>query len=405
VPAERERRPEPLRLRGYAEVRDGLRQRDLRQGLYDEGGVIMRDCLLDLHGEEHRTRRRLENRLFRRGTFRLWESELVPKIIDEAFAPALAAGRADLIELGYRTTMNLTALVAGVDRRSGTVEETAALLEFAVVFSEGATVAHSTRDHDEVRREVAAALERFDAMFFQPSHARRARLLADPAVTEDQLPRDVLTALLRGADGHRVPREVMLREVAFYLQAGSHSTANAFTHAVDEILRFAAAHPDQAHRLDDDLFLQRCVHETFRLHPASPVAVRRALTDVTLRDGRPVPAGTLVILDLRAANRDPAVFGPDATGFHPDRRLPDGVPPWGHTFGGGMHACIGMELDGGIAPRDGADPEEHVLGTVTLMVRELVRHRVRPDPHAAPTRDSHSEREHFGSYPVLLGRP
>ena len=79
-------------LTTFAELWDGLRQRDLRQRLYDAGGVVMKDALLDLHGDAHKLRRRVENRLFRRGTFRWWESELVPQIIDEAFAPSLRAG-------------------------------------------------------------------------------------------------------------------------------------------------------------------------------------------------------------------------------------------------------------------------------------------------------------------------
>ena len=401
-----------LTLSSFAELWDGFRQRDLRQRLYDAGGVVMKDALLDLHGDAHKLRRRVENRLFRRGTFRFWESTLVPQVIGEAFAPVLAAGRADLVQLGYRTTMNLTARVAGADRPTGSVAETDALQRFAVTFSEGATLVHSTRDHAEVRAEVTDALARFDAMFFTPSYDRRVALLADPDVAEEDLPKDVLMALIRHAGELGVDRALMLREVAFYLQAGSHSTSDAFTHAADEILRWAQAHPDLAGRLDDDLFVQRCVHEVLRLHPASPVAERRALADVTLRDGRVVPAGTLVVMDIRAANRDPEVFGPDAAEFDPFRTVPAGVPPWGHTFGGGMHACIGMELDGGTVPREGpaegppgSDAAEHVLGTVPLMVRELLRHGVRPDPDAPPTKDLHSTRDHFGTYPVLFDRP
>ncbi|MGY1666429.1 cytochrome P450 [Geodermatophilus sp. SYSU D00696] len=393
-----------LTLSGYAELWDAFRQRDLRQRLYEAGGVVMRDALLDLHGDEHRLRRRVENRLFRRGTFRLWEAELVPGVIQEAFGPALQVGRADLVRLGYRTTMALTARVAGADRTTGSVEETDALQRFAVTFSEGATLVHSTRDPAEVRAEVEDALRRFDALFFTPSHERRVALAADASVAEADLPRDVLMALVQHAGELGVDRDTMLREVAFYLQAGSHSTAAAFTHAVDEVLRWAGGDPDRARRLADDLFLQRCVHEAFRLHPASPVAERRALADVPLRDGRVVPAGTVVVMDIRTANRDPAVFGPDAGIFDPLRTVPDGVPPWGHTFGGGMHACIGMELDGGTVPTD-PPATDHVLGTVTLMLRELLRHGVRPDPQHPPTRDPHSRREHFGSYPVLLGSP
>jgi cytochrome P450 len=398
--------PQQLTLTTFAELWDGFRQRDLRQRLYDAGGVVMKDALLDLHGDAHKLRRRVENRLFRRGTFRWWESELVPQIIDEAFAPSLRAGRADLVQLGYRTTMNLTARVAGADHPTGSVEETDALQEFAVKFSEGATLVHSTRDPAEVRAEVQDALRRFDEMFFAPSYDRRVALAADSSLPPDDLPKDVLMAMITNADELGVDREVMLREVAFYLQAGSHSTSDAFTHAADEILRWAQANPGLADRLEDDLFVQRCVHEVFRLHPASPVGERRALADVTLRDGRVVPEGSVVVMDIQAANRDVEVYGADAGDFNPLRTVPAGVPPWGHTFGGGMHACIGMELDGGTVPKDdGSGPgPDHVLGTVPLMVRTLLRHGVRPDPDHPPTKDLHSKRDHFGSYPVLFDR-
>lgn len=391
-----------MTLRTYQELWDAYRQRDLRQGLYTAGGVVMHNTLLDLHGAAHQQRRRVENRLFRRGTFRTWEAELVPEIIREAFDPVVDAGRADLVTLGTRTTMNLTAKVAGLDRMTGSVQETDALQVFAHTFSAGATLAHTTRDPAAVRSEVRAALAEFDAMFFTPALERREALVGDPSVVADDLPKDVLTALVRHREELGVERDDMLREVAFYLQAGSHSTADAFTHAVDEILTWVGEHPHRSGELEDDIFVQRCVHEVLRLHPASPEALRQAVAEVTLRDGRVVPEGTFVRMDLRAANRDTTVFGADADVFDPDRRVPDGVQPWGHTFGAGMHACIGMELDGGTVPR-GKDAD-HVLGTVPLMVRTLLRHGVRRDPDHPPVRETSLAREHFGSYPVLLDR-
>ena len=45
----------------------------------------------------------------------------------------------------------------------------------------------------------------------------------------------MLTTLLRNQDDLDLPPDVIRREVAFYLQAGSHSTANAFTHTMDEV--------------------------------------------------------------------------------------------------------------------------------------------------------------------------
>lgn len=397
-----------ITLADYAGVREAYRQHDLEQALYDAGGVVMADSLLVLHGAEHRRRRRVENRLFRRGTFRYWEKAFLRDVVRDTLAPFVAAGRADLLELGYRTIMNLTAMVAGLDKPTGSVEEVDALYRFAKKFSEGATIVHTTRDPDEVRSEVAEALEEFDTIFLQPSIARREALLARLAageITEDDLPRDVLTALLRHQDELGVDRDVVRRECAFYLQAGSHSTADAFSHAADDYFTWARREPEAAEKARRDPgLLQACVYETLRLHPASPVAQRRALAPISLRDGTEIPDGAFVVLDIAAANRDPAVFErPDV--YDPLREVPADVPRWGHAFGGGMHACIGTELAGGVPATAGtpAGEAEQVLGTVTLMLEALLAAGGRPDPDAAPQRDPHSARDHFASYPVLFG--
>jgi cytochrome P450 len=272
-------------------------------------------------------------------------------------------------------------------------------------FSEGATLVHSTRDHDEVRRESGIALAEFDRDFMQPSLLRRRRLLdrfATGELVEDDLPKDVLTLLLRNEEELALTPEQMRREVAFYVQAGSHSTANAFTHAMDDLFGWFGEHPEErAHACDDTLFLQRCIHESIRLNPASPVAWRRAVDEAEIGNC-PVPRDGKVVFDLRAGNRDREVFGADADVFNPYRELPPGVPPWGQSFGGGMHACIGMELDAGVwpGPKDGA---EHVYGTLTLMVKAMLDHGARPDPDNPPRRDETSVRPNYASYPVLLG--
>ena len=69
-------------LRTWDHVRDAYRNGDLRQALYDAGEAVMSDCLLNLHGAEHRDRRRLENRLFRRETFQRWEHDVLGDTID-----------------------------------------------------------------------------------------------------------------------------------------------------------------------------------------------------------------------------------------------------------------------------------------------------------------------------------
>jgi cytochrome P450 len=155
--------PEVITITTYDEARDTYRQKALRQALYDAGEVVMADVLVNLHGAEHRDRRRLENRLFRRETFELYERELFPPIIAETYAPYIEAGRAELVDLGHQLMMNLAALTAGVDRPLGTPEETFHLYDYLMRFIEGATLAHYTGDRDAKRAEVADKLADFDA--------------------------------------------------------------------------------------------------------------------------------------------------------------------------------------------------------------------------------------------------
>jgi cytochrome P450 len=395
-----------LTLTGYAEVAEAYRHKQLRQALYDEGGIVMAGSLLDLHGDPHRARRRLENRLFRRATFQWFEDEVMRPTIDAVLEPAAAAGRGDLVELGYRAVMHLTALIAGVDRPSESIQETDDLISYVVTFGQGATIAHASVDRDALRAEVAHRLGEFDRRFVQPSILRRRVLLTAHLageITDDDLPRDVLTLLLRHEAELGLTADVILREVAFYLQAGGHSTANALTHALDDVFTWVRDRPDLLGNLvSDPRRLQRAVHESLRLHPASPEARRRSVGHCRLASGRELADGEIVIMDLMAANRDPTVFGPDADEYDPDRTLPSGVAPWGLSFGAGMHACIGEELDGGVEFDPGRG-DQHLLGTVTLLALAFLRRGARPDPDRPAVPSMTTARPHFEAYPVVLG--
>jgi len=391
---------------GYQAASDTLSDKQLSQSMYDEGAVITADVLLVLHGAQHRARRGLELRVFRRDFFRYYEHEVFPATLAQSMAAYAARGHADLMELGYGITMNLTADFAGVDRPRGDAEETSRLLRLTATFSEGATLVHSTRDKEVVRAEVRAALQEFDATFYRPSMLRRRDLLAQFAagkITEDDLPRDVLTVLLRNEDKVEISPDLMMREIAFYLQAGSHSTANATTHAFHDVVTWCAAHPDDARRVrTDPLFLQRCVHESLRLHPASPVAERRPVCPMHLTSGAPATPDDRVVIEMAQANRDISVFGPDADIFNPHRVLPEGIPPWGLTFGTGVHTCLGRDLDGGLQAREDTDPATHQYGIVPLLVKALMDRNAHPDPAKPPSRSSHTERPNWGCYPILF---
>lgn len=377
----------------YQQICRVLVDRSMRQALYDEGGVVMNDVLLTLHGSQHHKRRVLEFSILRKDYFAYYEAEVFPPALAQVLDTLASSGSMDLVEFGYRVTMNLTADFAGIDRPLKSPAETDHLLRLLKTFSEGATLVHSTRDKEEVRGEVRAALEELRTEFLAPSVARRLEALGRGG---DALPRDVLTLLLRDREKLGLTDDVILREMAFFLQAGSHSTANSMVHALHEIFQ---RWPDVAARERlrlDPIYLQRCVHESFRLHPASPVAWRQP------EDACPMSGEGRVVLDFAAANRQRDLFGPTADEFDPDRIYPEGIPSWGLTFGFGMHMCLGRDLDGGVLPGPGTNPSKHQYGIVTQLIRTLLDRDVRPDPERSAVQDVNTLRKNFSSYPVLL---
>ncbi len=384
----------------YEEAKEAYRSKDLRQALYDAGEVVMADVLVNLHSSEHRDRRRLENRLFRRETVEAYEQELFPPIIAETLAPDLAAGRTELVDFGHRLMMNLAALTAGVDRPLGTIDETRRLYDYLMRFIEGATLAHYTGDRDAKRSEIEGKLTEFDAEFVTPSLERRQAMLE----RADDLPKDVLSVLVANEDSLHLPHDVIVREVAFYLLAGAHTSATALNRVMHNVFTWLATHPDDADLVRSDRsFVQRCTHETIRLQPSSPVSMRWALADVELKSGRHIAVGDKVVIDLLSVNRDATVFGDDADDFDPHRVTPDGVPPWGLSFGSGMHACIGQDLAAGLVSRPDEDDGTLLFGLVPEAVQILFDHGIRPDPDDPPEMDASTTRPYFGRYPVLFG--
>ena len=165
-------------LTRFEECTAALCDPKLVQAMYDAGGVVMDDVLLNLHSDAHKRRRHLALRVFRRDFARHYEQEVFPVALSTALASCISAREADMVQFGHEVTMNLTADFAGIDRHQGDAAETLAaeslaaetvsakalatetntLLALVRKFGEGATLVHSTRDHDLVRTEVRAAL-------------------------------------------------------------------------------------------------------------------------------------------------------------------------------------------------------------------------------------------------------
>jgi cytochrome P450 len=147
---------------------------------------------------------------------------------------------------------------------------------------------------------------------------------------------DLISELLRAEDdGDRLTVGELRMLVAGLLVTGTDTTRNQLAAAVHVL----CDHPEQWALLGQHPELAvNAVEEIMRHSPVAFSTLRTALEDVELA-GVLIPAGTLVIANMAAANRDPAVYD------DPDRLdITRGGAPAMLTFGGGMHYCLGSHL-------------------------------------------------------------
>ena len=396
------------RVSRYHDVEHALRINDLKQSLYDEGKILMDKVLVTLHGDEHRQRRSIESQLFRKNFFRVYESQVFPGLLSETLDQFLTGSSLDLKELGYRIMVHLSLSFAGIDRVEGTVEEADAQHRLLIQLGQAATIGQFKGDREPIFQEIREAIDEFRERFFLPSRARRLALINDYRagnISEEDLPRDILTILLMHDEELAMPDELMVREVAFFYLAASHTSVHTLVHATNELLNWCEkTGQTPTHVVADPHQLQRFVLESMRLHPSSPEAWRRAEADITLANGQVVPTGDKVVIDLQTANRDTTVFGEDAADFNPLRTIAGRVSRAGMSFGGGMHVCLGMNLVAGTMLREGEtpNPDNHQFGTITLIIKELIERGMRPNPESPPTKIEASERDVWSTYPVLF---
>lgn len=376
---------------------------------YEDGNI--RDGIVSIsHGATHRARRRIENTQFRADVLRLYERELFPKVMNELLDVLIDAERVDLFPIGELLSVVLAARRAGIEYDASSLDDLRALVHHVDLFSQGSAILDA-KDPDAVRAAARRTYEEFERDFVRPAwHTREAIIerVRRGEAPESELPHDILTVLLMHRDDPQLALADdgrIVREVATYLQGGTHTSAQTLVNSLDLIF----ASPSSGETVDriarDTLFAQRVVQETLRLRPTTPRIKRRAEADTEVA-GRRIPKDALVVLDVVTANRDPRLFGERADEFDPDRSVDPGAPRWGHSFGGGPHQCPGRAVGGGFPiPASFEVDADHVYGLVALELQAVARRGVRPDPERAPERDTRTERfTRWLHYPVRFER-
>lgn len=396
-------------LSDWQDIEAVLRSRDFEPpGQGDGAGIefqasVVGDTLLDLRGDVHSERRKIEAPLFRSDSLRALEEEyLAPaltRMIDGLRAQRVpgSAVAVDLLTLTHHVFFELMARLVGIDVDSP--EKVDLLAQRFQAIDDAARVKYTTGDPVEITRLGREAQEAVMEEFFRPSWRQRCALYAavqagdaDPA----DLPNDFMTIAL----GHLEHYEAwggagaVEREATLYMVASVATTATNICHAVCSIEDWIGQHPEDAEKRTDEAFLESALHESLRLY-ARKWLLRAATRDTHLPTGAAIRQGELVWLNFEEAYK--AIAGADHARFNPYRKLAYGRP-WGPAFADGRHTCIGKNLVLG----DGANEAGGRRGTAKTMMLELYRVGMRLDPDRPRVITDESVRQMFVSCPIIL---
>lgn len=398
-------------LTEYREVEEVLRRgRDfVLSGTKAESDEFVHGTLIAIDGREHLQRRRALMKMLT--PTQPWgaQGHLLDEVFDynlrrvrETVPPRDSAHHFDLIEFCRRVIWRVTAAFVGIDNIDSD-ERVARFLELGLPVLSSLMVEYAPeQERDMIVSEAREARERVRLEMFLPSIERRKALLrrvAEEGGSADDLPADLLTSMLTDAGGEDPDAESIFREAVALLAAAVNNPVSQAAWALDDVLSWLEAHPEDWPHTGERAFLNLAVKETLRLHRSSrPYLVRIAVADTVLQStGRAVPAGSWVASWLGAANQDPAVFGPDAGTYDPYREpLDPKVAAFGVGFGTGPHACLGRPM---LLWEQG---DEEAQGIQTKVLRFLLRSGVRKDPEGVHEVVGAEGGRRFARYDVLM---
>lgn len=290
---------------------------------------FVRQMLLNMDPPEHTKLRRAVNRAFTPRAVARMESTIVERA-DAIVSGVRDRGACDFArDIGTDLPLLTLAEIMGVP-----VEDRRLLYDWS-----NRIIGYQDEEYGDVRTGDVAATPRPP-----PVNPRSRTALSDMfdyahALAEHKLRQpgeDVLSLLLRAdLDGEAITVEQYENFFFLLAVAGNETLRNGIPGGMLALLE----HPDELRRLRHDLsLLPTAVEELLRFHAPVTHFRRTATVDTVLADV-PIRAGDKVVVFYASANRDEAVFGPDAD------MLDLGRTPNDHlSFGVGPHVCLGLHV-------------------------------------------------------------
>ncbi|KMV19950.1 cytochrome P450 [Mycolicibacterium conceptionense] len=273
--------------------------------------------ILNMEGEEHRRLRSLVARAFTpRATARMHDA--IHGVVNELLDRIQDAGRCEFVtDVARPYPIPIICALFGAPREDWQQFSRWAEDIFKIV----------SFDCDLAQEEPAVlkAWDEFDD-YIDDMITDRRRHLTD----------DLLSDLIRIEDGGDRLDAAELRMLAFSILIAGTDTTRSQLAASMQVL---CDHPDQWALLREQPGLaMRTVEETMRHSPSMCSTVRSVADDAEIGDYC-FPAGTFIIVNTYAANRDQTVYD-DPARFDITREDPPPIL----TFGGGVHYCLGANL-------------------------------------------------------------
>ena len=273
-------------------------------------GFLMGHTILEMDEPEHRLHRALVSPAFRTKVLARWEDELVGATVHRCLDAFAADGRGDLVRgLTFPFPVQVIARILGLPRDDYARFQRLSLELISV-----------TADFDRAVRASATLKTYFSGIVA----ARRA----DP---QDDLISDLVTTEFEGL---ALDDEEIYAFLRLLLPAGAETTFRSSGNLLYGLL----THPDQLDAVRSDrALIPQAIEEALRWEPPL-LGIMRVATRDTEVGGVSIPAGTVVGVNLGAANRDETRYrDPDSFDVHRD-------PQQHVAFGFGPHMCLGMHL-------------------------------------------------------------
>ncbi len=273
--------------------------------------------ILNMEGDEHRRLRSLVSKAFTpRATARM--DDTIHVVVNELIDHVADSGRCEFVaDVARPYPIPVICALLGAPRVDWQ--------QFSRWAEDIFKIVSFDCDLSEEEPLVLKAWGEFDD-YIDDMVARRRRHLTE----------DLLSELIGIEDAGDRLNAGELRMLAFSILVAGTDTTRSQLAASMQVL---CDHPEQLVLLRDQPELaMRAVEETMRHSPSMCSTVRSVNDDVAIGDYS-FPAGTFILVNTYAANRDFAVYD-DPTRFDITR---DDPPPI-LTFGGGVHYCLGANL-------------------------------------------------------------